>query len=151
MWKQKYINGYFSVEAALVFPAVLGVYIFLIALLFVQYDRCLLEQDMASVLVKVSNHTGAPQQQLEYLRELTESWDREQYLWVRLQSPHFTIQGQKIQLEAAGEYEMPVYGNLIHMDGPQRLELSFRLYTWDRTVLARLLNGRNAGEEEHLR
>lgn len=101
MWNRRYVGGYFSVEAALVLPAVLGVYLFLIAVLLVQYDRCLLEQDLASMLVKTSNHPGTPQQQLEYLQELTAAWDREQYLWIQLQSPHFTIQGQQIRLEAA--------------------------------------------------
>ena len=149
MWNRKYANGYFSVEAALVLPAVLGVYLFLITVLFVQYDRCLLEQDMASMLVKVSNHSGTPQQQLEYLQELTTAWDREQYLWVQVQSPHFTIQGQQIRLEEAGEYGMPLYDSLANMGGPHRLELSFRLYAWDRAALARMLAGWNTGEGEH--
>lgn len=141
MWNRRYVGGYFSVEAALVLPAVLGVYLFLFAVLLVQYDRCLLEQDLASMLVKTSNHPGTPQQQLEYLQELTAAWDREQYLWIQLQSPHFTIQGQQIRLEAAGEYKVPVYGSLTNIGGPHRLELTFRLYNWDRTALARMLAG----------
>ena len=150
MWKRKYVNGYFSVEAALVLPAVLSVYLFLIALLLVQYDRCLLEQDMAAMLVKASNHSGTPQQQLEYLQELTTAWDREQYLWMQMQSPHFTIQGQQIRLEAAGEYGMPEFGGLDNIGGPHRLELSFRLYAWVRTTLARILTGWDVGEKEYL-
>ena len=150
MWNRKRANGFFSVEAALVLPAVLSVYLFLIALLFVQYDRCLLEQDMAAMLVRASNHSGTPQQQLEYLQGLTVAWDRKQYLWMQVQSPHFTIQGQQIQLEAAGEYGMPVYGDLENIGGTHRLELSFRLYVWDRTALARMLAGRDVGGEEYL-
>lgn len=149
MNKQRYVRGFLSVEAALVLPAVLGVYLFLTAVLLVQYDRCLLEQDMASMLVKASNHSGTPQQQLEYLQELTAAWDRGQYLWVQLQAPYFTIQGQQIRLEAAGEYRMPVYGSLNNIGGPHRLELSFRLYNWDRTALARMLAGWEDGEKEH--
>lgn len=141
MWNQKHVNGYFSVEAALVLPIVLGVYLFLIAILFVQYDRCLLEQDMASMLIKASNRSGTPQQQLEYLQELTTAWDREQYLWVQPQSPHFTIQGKRIHLEAAGDYGMPVFGNLVNLGGPHQIKISYRLYTWDRTTLARILAG----------
>jgi len=139
------------VEAALVLPAVLGSYLFLIAVLFVQYDRCLLEQDMASMLVKVSNHSGTPQQQLEYLRELTAAWDREQYLWVQPQAPYFTIQGQRILLEAAGEYRMPGDGSLIDIGGPHRLVLSFRLYNWDRTALVRMSAGWDGGGQEESR
>lgn len=147
MRKQGIINGYFSVEAALVLPAVLGVYLFLIVILFVQYDRCMLEQDMASMLIKAANCSGTPQQRLEYLQELTVSWDREQYLWLQPQSPHFTIQGQQIRLEAAGEYTLPVYDNLAQMGETQRLELVFRLNTWDRAALARLLAGSEYGDK----
>ena len=68
------VGGYFSVEAALVLPVVLGVYLFLITMLFVQYDRCLLEQDMASMLIKACNHSGTSRQQLTYLQELTAAW-----------------------------------------------------------------------------
>ena len=68
MWRQREAGGYFTVEAAIVLPVVLGVYVFLITVLLVQYDRCVLEQDMASMIVKVSNRTGTPQQHLEYLQ-----------------------------------------------------------------------------------
>lgn len=141
MRKRRDMKGYFSVEAALVLPVVLGVYLFLISILLVQYDRCLLEQDMASMLIKTCNYSGTPQQRLEYLQELTTSWDREQYLWMEPQTPHFTIQGQQIRLEAEGEYRLPVYGSLAHMGETQRLELVFQLNTWDRPTLARLLVG----------
>lgn len=142
MRKQKNMDGYFSVEAALVLSAVLGVYLFLIVILFVQYDRCLLEQDMASMLIKAANYQGTPQQRLEYLRELTMSWDREQYLWLQPQAPRFVMQGKQIRLEAAGEYALPLYGVPAHMGEPQRLDLVFQLNTWDRSALTRLLAGR---------
>lgn len=133
------MSGYFSVEAALVLPAVLSVYLFLIVMLFVQYDRCLLEQDMASMLIKGENYSGTARQRLEYLQELTALWDREQYLWLQPQTPHFTIQGQQIRLETAGEYTLPPYGNLAYPGETQRLELVFQLITWDRTALVRRL------------
>ncbi len=41
-------DAYFTVEAALVFPTVLGTLLFVIYMLFFQYDRCLLEQDLAA-------------------------------------------------------------------------------------------------------
>ena len=39
-------NAYFTVEAALIIPLVLGILVFLIFIMFYQYDRCLLEQDI---------------------------------------------------------------------------------------------------------
>ncbi len=125
----------------MVLPVVLGVYLFLIVILFVQYDRCLLEQDMASMLIKGANYRGTPQQRLEYLQELTMSWDREQYLWLQLQAPRFSIQGKQIRLEAAGEYTLPLYGVPARLGEPQRMELVFQLNAWDRSALTRLLAG----------
>lgn len=135
-------------EAALVLPVVLGVYLFLITMLFVQYDRCLLEQDMASMLIKACNHSGTSRQQLTYLQELTASWDREQYLWLELQSPHFTVQGQQICLETAGEFVVPGYGGLSSVAGLHRLEVSFRLNALDRPALVRLLYGNRVEEKD---
>ena len=42
-------NAYFTVEAALVLPLVISILIFVIYMLFYQYDRCLLEQDMGAL------------------------------------------------------------------------------------------------------
>lgn len=44
--KRKYYRAYFTVEAAVLYPVVLGVVLLMMYLLFFQYDRCLLEQDM---------------------------------------------------------------------------------------------------------
>lgn len=141
MKRHRDISGYFSVEAALVLPMVLGVYLFLIGVLFVQYDRCLLEQDMASMLIKADEYSGTPRQRLEYLQELSALWDREQYLWIQPQTPYFTVQGQQIRLETAGEYTLPVYGDLVRLGETQELKLEFQLNTWDRTALVRRLVG----------
>lgn len=144
---EKQAEGYFSVEAALVLPTVLGVYLFLIVLLFIQHDRCLLEQDMASMMIKAVNHTGTPKQQLDYIQELTTQWDREQYLWIKQQSPHFTIQGQKIRLEAAAEYTMPVFAVPAAIGGVHRLEVAYQITGWDRVRLAQRLAGKQTDEE----
>lgn len=144
---EKEIEGYFSVEAALVLPIVLGVYLFLIILLFVQHDRCLLEQDMASMMIKAVNHAGTPKQQLDYLQELTAQWDREKYLWIKQQSPHFIIQGQKICLEAAGEYTMPVFAVPAALGGVHQLEVSYQITGWDRVGLVQRLAGKQTDED----
>lgn len=148
MKNQREMEGYFTVEAALVLPIVMSVYVFLIAMLFLQYDRCLLEQDMAAMLLKVSGDSGTPQQQLAYLQELTALWDREKYLWLQPQLPHFTIQGQQIRLKAEGLYTVPMYDFLGNAGGEHRLEAVYCLYTWDRTSLARMLAGWRIKEDE---
>lgn len=144
---KKQAEGYFSVEAALVLPTVLGVYLFLIVLLFIQHDRCLLEQDMASMMIKAVNHTGTPGQQMDYLQELTAQWDREQYLWIKLKAPHFAIQGQKICLEAAGEYTMPIYAIPAAIEGVHQIEVTCQVTGWNRVRLAQRLAGKRTDED----
>lgn len=44
--------AYFTVEAAMVLTATMGVVILLVYIIFLQYDRCLLEMDMGSLALK---------------------------------------------------------------------------------------------------
>lgn len=148
MKKQIKCKGFFSVEAALVLPAVLGVYLFLIVILFLQYDRCLLEQDMASVMIKSSDYAGTAQQRMEYLQELTTQWERERYLWVEPLTPYFLIRGSQIRLEAAGEYRMPILGFSDESGGTHRLETAYQMTVWDRTALVNALIEKQSKEDK---
>lgn len=148
MRKQTNYEGFFSVEAALIMPIVLGVYVFLIVMLFLQYDRCLLEQDMASIMIKAGNYEGTPQQTMAYLQELTVQWERERYLWVKPQVPCFTVQGSKIRLEAVAEYTVPILGFSAEIGGVHRLEATYQLTAWDRPALVYVLVERQNNKED---
>ncbi len=148
MKKRNRTEGYFSVEAALVLPMVLSVYVFLIAMLLLQYDRCQLEQDMASMMIKAVNYPGTPHQKLAYMQELSAGWDREGYLWLQPQVPHFTIQGQQIRLNVEGIYTVPVYTGIGNIGGEHRLEVSYQLTAWDRAAAARMLAAWRLREEK---
>ena len=50
--QRKNYKAYFTVEAAVLDPIVLGVIVLMTYLLFFQYDRCLLEQDMGRAAVR---------------------------------------------------------------------------------------------------
>lgn len=54
MWMKKWIDAYFTVEAALIIPLVMAVIIFLMYMMFYQYNRCLMEQDLGVLLIKGS-------------------------------------------------------------------------------------------------
>ena len=49
---ERIIKRIFTVEAAVLYPIVLGVIVLMTYLLFFQYDRCLLEQDMGRAAVR---------------------------------------------------------------------------------------------------
>ena len=48
------IEAYFTVEASLVMPVVIGSVIFVICFLLYWYNRCLMEQDLSVMAVKAS-------------------------------------------------------------------------------------------------
>ncbi len=82
---QKSTEGYFTVEAALVLPMVLGVVLLIIYLLFFQYNRCLQEMDMGVLalrgrVLQTKNH----EERMLQLREQADAVYTEKYLaWSR--------------------------------------------------------------------
>ena len=48
------LDAYFTVEAALIIPLVMATIVFLMYMMFYQYNRCLMEQDLGCLLVKGS-------------------------------------------------------------------------------------------------
>lgn len=71
-------KGYMTVEASLVLAIVFGVYLFLIRFMLWCYDRCTLELDVASVLLKC-----AVEEETELTwRQEKEDWNKENYIWV---------------------------------------------------------------------
>ena len=64
-------DGYFTVEAALIFPFVMGVILLVIYMWFFQYDRCLMEQDYALITVMATEKQKLkPQERVDYLTGL---------------------------------------------------------------------------------
>ena len=58
-------NAYMTVEAALLFPFVIGSILFVIYMLFFQYDRCLLDQDMGAMALWGSTIQNSDTEALE--------------------------------------------------------------------------------------
>lgn len=58
-------NAYFTVEAALVFPIVIGTVLFVVYMLLFQYDRCLLEQDLGAAALWGSRQEASDSTELE--------------------------------------------------------------------------------------
>ena len=64
-------RGYFTVEAAMIFPFVMGVILLVIYMWFFQYDRCLMEQDYALITVLGTEKQGlSPEERVEHIRKL---------------------------------------------------------------------------------
>ena len=98
-WRE---NAYLTLEAALVFPIVLAVQFLAIGLLFFQYDRCLLNMDMAYMTV-----VGCEGE--KRLQAVTGTLYREKYvLWSWEQIDAEMTKG-KVRIAAMGKLKYPFW------------------------------------------
>ena len=108
------MKAYFTVEAACVLPIVFGVYIFLIYEMFYQYDRCLLEQDVALQVLK--EQWGAEHK----------TGELEQYLAFRLEDNVLKKGNGKVQAYASGTVAVPFKDLMVWTDNDNwRMEAAF--------------------------
>lgn len=102
------MKAYFTVEAALVFPMVLGIYVLLIYGMFFQYDRCLLEQEVTALAVRgVTNWEESGEEVLDRLNRQAASMDRERYLAFQHDGVNVKIAQGKVTAEGAGRLLLP--------------------------------------------
>ena len=92
--------GYMTVEATLILSIVFGVYLFLIGCGFWIYDRCILEQDIATLTIKC---VVAEEEELENVwKQALENRDGEKYLWLEAEEPVWQRQGWKFTITGRG-------------------------------------------------
>lgn len=102
------INGYFTVEAALIFPFVIAVILLVMYIWFYLYDSCLMDQDFAGVLMKgtavqhVSND-----ERIEYIETKVKNLYREQYVFWDWGNFTTKISGGKIEISVSGSLSFP--------------------------------------------
>ena len=96
--RKKY-GAYMTVEACMVMPVVLMVYLFLIRYAVWAYDRCMLEYDVATVLLR-SAITKEPE--ITYQREQN-VWDKDKYIWFHSQEMVMTKGAFTLTMEGRAE------------------------------------------------
>lgn len=89
-----------TVEASLVMTVVLMVYLFVIRCMFFQYDRCILEQETARLVVQCVSGSINDSRELERLTE--QFRDEEQYLWLDVQEPDVQRKGGFLSVQVQG-------------------------------------------------
>lgn len=105
------VRAYFTVEAALVLPIVMGVILLMIYLWFFQYDRCLMEQD-AGILALRGTTIEAPNNQ-ERVRLLTKEARQiygDKYVAWEGGKEAISIQEGKMRVKKAGRLRFPFQG-----------------------------------------
>ena len=107
------VEGYFSVEAALVFPMVIGVILLLIYLGFYQYDRCMLEFDMAAIaLVGYHCEEEETESVLDEMERVAVGISRERYVAWEAENINIEVNGNRVCASGGGKLRFP-FGFLI--------------------------------------
>ncbi len=104
-------NAYFTVEAAMVLPIILGVTLLVMYLGFFQYDRCLMEQDIGALALKgCSLDDDNKEKLLQKLDEYAVKLNREKYIAWNHDEVVIKLSGNKVTVSGGGELMFP-YAN----------------------------------------
>lgn len=102
------VKAYFTLEAVLVLPLVLGVIGVVLFLLVYQYDRLLLEQDLGMLSVRVSSFAVPWEETEQEFTRLQKGVAKEKYLLGTWQTPTLEINPGKVSV--CGEIRFPFEG-----------------------------------------
>lgn len=106
--QDKYYKAYFTVEVAVLYPVVLGVVLLMTYLLFFQYDRCLLEQDMGRAAVRSGSRWMQKKEELNrQLQEKDLFFDTEKYIAWESELPEWKLEKSQVTVEQTGRMPYP--------------------------------------------
>lgn len=110
----KSYDAYFTVEAALVLPMVMSAVLMGVYLFCFQYDRCLLEQDMGSLIVWCSRealeNAGETKELEQKIQTRTGEIYRDKYVAWELTAINVELEQNDISVSGAGQLTFPVPG-----------------------------------------
>ena len=107
-------NAYFVVEAALVLPLVMSAMMIGIYLFSYQYDRCLLEQDIGSLMIwsnaVATENAGESEEIRESLQTRASDINLEKYVAWEMTAVEIKLEKNDISLIGRGELAFPIAG-----------------------------------------
>lgn len=114
MKKRKSCEAYFTVEAALVLPLVISAILLDIYLFCFQYNRCLMEQDMGSLILwcselRLENADTAKEQEEKIQNRAGEIY-RDKYMAWELTTVDVQLKKNRISVVGQGQLTFPVPG-----------------------------------------
>ena len=123
-------NAYFTVEAALVLPMIMSAMLVGVYLYCYQYDRCLLEQDMGSLLIwgstMAAENAGETDKIAENLRQRAAQINRAKYAAWKLTAIDIRLERNNLFLTGQGELVFPIPGwNLWNQDNLWEAQVSY--------------------------
>lgn len=110
-YKLRKENAYFTVEAALVLPLVMGALLLTIFLFVFQYDRCLMEQDAGLLVLYAATleaENGEEATMLLNGRASELYWDK--YVAWEMEKLQINREKNEVRIEGEGKLTFPVPG-----------------------------------------
>jgi len=100
---EKQVKAYFTVEASLVVPIVIGSLVFTICFLLFWYDRCVMEQDLAMLAIEAAQSRAQSIDELDQeLREWKADYMTEKdYAW-EMSGITLEMNGNQMELKRSG-------------------------------------------------
>ena len=125
--QNKYYRAYFTVEAAILYPVVLGVVLLMMYLLFFEYDRCLLEQDMGRAAVRGGGRWMQKKEELNrQLQEKDLFFDTEKYIAWEGELPTWKLEKNQVTVEQTGRMPYP-FSTILGLPRYWSAKASFRV------------------------
>lgn len=104
-------NAYLTVEAALVLPVFIGVLLFIIYMLFFQYNRCLMEQDLEAAALWGSGVAEEDTKALEtMIRERMAGMYRDKYIVWRFTELEAELKRNRFMVKGTAQLKLPLSG-----------------------------------------
>ena len=105
------VSAYFTVEAALVFPLVLGVVFLVMYLMFFQYGRCLSEQDMGALaLYGATVQAEDGEERVRLMSGRARGIYEEKYVMWKASEIGMKLERNKVKVERSGSVRFPLFG-----------------------------------------
>ena len=120
------MKGYMTVEASMVLPIAFGVIMFVLSLLFYSYDRCLLEQEVAALIVRSEYLAGEDlEEKVRNVDGAVREWYLDKYVWMDIEVPEIQVGANGIQVKAKGTFLGPFFGTALVEREEMRLSPTF--------------------------
>lgn len=110
--KKQRQNAYFTVEAAMVVTITVCVIVLLIYLVFLQYNRCLMEQDLGALALKGCTILAEDKEELmQELKRQESKINRKKYIIWKSGKTEIELVGGTIKTFGSGKLKIP-FGNI---------------------------------------
>lgn len=105
---RKIQKGYFTVEAALILPFTLAVIVFLIYIMFYQYNRCLADQDLGIMAFRGSLEKVEDKEQLLLiLQDNIKNLYQDKFIAFQADSIQINLKENMVCIEGGGSTQVP--------------------------------------------